>query len=207
MEKRRDMKKTIDTSGLACPKPVLMTKEALGENIETLIVIVDNPAARDNVSRFAEKQGCAINSVTEKGDKFEIEIAVSADVEVKPINASDYKCDLPASKGKAVFINSNCIGRGDDELGGNLMKAFIYSLNEVDNMPKSILFMNSAVKLCVEGAETLDNLKMLESKGVELLVCGTCLNFFGIAEKLKVGKVSNMYDIASELTSEATLTI
>ncbi len=201
------MKKTIDTSGLECPKPVLKTKEALSDGIEELIVIVDNPAAKENVSRFVEKQGYSIQDVKSIGSKFEIHVKGHGDSNAEAFNEDDYQCAIPISNGKAVFINSNCVGRGDDELGKNLMKAFIFSLNEVDNIPESILFMNSGVKLCVEGAETLENLQNLESKGIEILVCGTCLNFFGIAEKLKVGKVSNMYDIASVLTSKATLTI
>ena len=201
------MKKTIDTSGQACPKPVLMTKDALVENIDELVVVVDNPAAKENVSRFATKQGHTIKNIKDVGTKFEITILKVGNKEETEISAEEFNCAVLPSKGKTIFLSKNKVGEGDDELGQNLMKAFIYSLIEVKNTPSTIVFMNSAVRLCVEGAEALPNLQKLAESGVEMLVCGTCLNFFGIAEKLRVGNVSNMYDIATLLTSENTLTI
>ncbi|MBN2830425.1 MAG: sulfurtransferase-like selenium metabolism protein YedF [Candidatus Cloacimonetes bacterium] len=201
------MKKTIDASGQACPKPVLMTKDALETEVSDLTVIVDNPAAKENVSRFALKQGHQIKEVEEIGSKFQIRIIKSGENVSSELDPEDYTCEVVPAKGKTVFISKDKVGEGDDELGGNLMKAFIYSLNEVEKTPSMLIFMNSGVKLCVEGAETLPNLLKLEEKGIEMLVCGTCLNFFGIAEKLRVGKVSNMYDIASILTSERTISI
>jgi selenium metabolism protein YedF len=201
------MKKTIDTSGKACPQPVLMTKEALDAEVDELTVIVDNPAAKENVSRFVLKQGHQIQEIKEVGSNYQITIIKSGNAVSSEVAPEDYSCEVVPSKSKAIFVSKDKVGEGDDELGRNLMKAFIFTLNEVEKTPSHLIFMNSGVKLCIEGAEALPNLQKLEEKGVEILVCGTCLNFFGVAEKLRVGKVSNMYDIASILTAESTITI
>ena len=107
------------------------------------------------------------------------------------------------SGGVVLFIRSDTIGRGDDELGANLMTNFIYHLNEADKTPDCVILMNAGVKLAVEGSEFLDDLKQLESKGTEILACGTCLSFFEIKEKQRVGKASNMPEISKTLLEAA----
>ncbi len=205
--------KFVDGRNLACPKPVLLTKEAIS-NPETnnVEVIVDNQAALENVKRFLTNFGFEVSKVTTHtiNDKSEYRIqAKRTDTETidKDFDENDYPCPIPqgTSKGKTVFFKSQYLGLGDDELGALLMKAFIYTLNEVDNLPQRLLFMNSSVKLCIEDAITLENLQKLEAKGVDILVCGTCLDFFGLTDKLKVGKISNMYDIAGALTSDPSI--
>ncbi len=198
--------KSVDGRKLACPKPVLLTKEAISdESTNQVEVIVDNSAALENVKRFLVKFGFEVKDVQQKANDYHIfadrlEI-IDSDSE---FDVNEYPCPVPniANKGKTIFIKSEFLGIGDDKLGALLMKAFIYTLNEVDNQPVRLLFMNSGVKLCIENAITLDNLQKLEEKGVDILVCGTCLDFFGLSDKLKVGKVSNMYDIAGSLTSD-----
>ena len=105
-----------------------------------------------------------------------------------------------------VVISSQCMGEGDPELGTALMKSYIYALSQQDQLPSTILFYNSGVKLACQDAPTLEDLKSLEAQGVEILACGTCLNFYGLSEKLQVGSVTNMYVIAEKM-SQASLII
>lgn len=199
------MKLSIDARGLACPQPVIKTKKALEqEGVTQVDIVVDNPAARDNVSRFARNAGFDVESVTPEGDDFRIVI-----VEQDAVDEDSQPQILPPKAaeagGKVVFIASDVIGGGSDELGAKLMKAFCYALTEISVPPKGLIFMNAGVKLCVDGSAALGNLQTLAERGVEMLVCGTCLDFFGLSSSLKVGKVSNMYDIAEQLLGEGSV--
>jgi selenium metabolism protein YedF len=198
--------KSVDARALACPKPVLLTKDAISdEAVNQVEIIVDNSAALENVKRFLTKFNFEVKNVNQAGKDFHIFAdRLNATVADSDFDVNEYPCPVPTpqSKGKTVFIKSEYLGIGDDKLGALLMKAFIYTLNEVDNKPERLLFMNSGVKLCIEGAITLANLQQLEENGVDILVCGTCLDFFGLSSQIKVGKVSNMYDIAGSLTAD-----
>ena len=99
-----------------------------------------------------------------------------------------------------VVISTDRMGSGSDELGAILMKAFIHTLLDLDSMPDVMIFYNAGVKLAVEGSAVLDDLQVLAGRGVEILVCGTCVNFFEIADKVGVGIVSNMFDIAGTMS-------
>ena len=183
--------KEIDCRGMACPQPVLTVKKALEEMEQgEFILIVDNPAARDNVERFAQSQG-AIVGVEEKGNDFYLRIQKRS------------ACDLAASAQKAgkvvVYINSNLLGIGEEALGTILMRLFLKTLLDLKPIPSKLIFINSGVRLTAEGSEVLETLKTLSERGVEILSCGTCLDFYGLKEKLKVGIISNMYDIAQSL--------
>lgn len=105
------------------------------------------------------------------------------------------------ANGNVIFINKDRVGHGEDELGGMLMRAFLSNVSAVKPHPSHIVFMNSGVKLAVEGSEVLETLREIEEKGVELLVCGTCLNFFGIKEKLSVGRITNQNEAVKVFTS------
>ena len=98
-----------------------------------------------------------------------------------------------------LFICSDGIGRGDDELGSNLMLNFLHHLSEAERVPDHLVMMNAGVKLVTEGSEVIDSLKQLEEKGTKILACGTCLNFFGIQDKQRVGTASNMPEITNTL--------
>jgi len=205
--------KKVDARKLACPKPVLLTKEAISDKSTNQIeIIVDNSAALENVKRFLTNFGFEIQKVVSNIDNKNTDFhifanRVNAPVAETKFDVNEYPCPVPqtSSKGKTIFFKSEFLGIGDDKLGALLMKAFIYTLNEVDDQPERLLFMNSAVKLCIENAITLENLQKLEEKGVDILVCGTCLDFFGISDKLRVGKISNMYDIAGSLTNNSSV--
>ena len=186
--------KIIDCRGLSCPQPVIETKKTLESMKDGIIeVIVDNVAAKENVSRFARSQGCQVESA-EKGGNFNLKIT-----------KGDVRTDAGISEGSALkkqvvlLITSDQIGMGSEELGRVLMKTFINTLIETTPRPETIIFMNSGVKLAIEGSPVLESLDKLEKAGVNLLVCGTCLNYFEVKDKLKAGKVSNMYEIVEHM--------
>ena len=122
------------------------------------------------------------------------------------IQADICDCRPTAASDKVVVIRSNVMGEGDQELGKVLIKGFIYALSQQEELPKTILFYNGGAYLTCEGSASLDDLKELEHRGVKILTCGTCLNFYGLSEKLKVGEVTNMYEIA-ETMSKASLIV
>ena len=109
---------------------------------------------------------------------------------------------IPDQRGNTVIaIGTDCMGSGDDNLGATLMKGYIYAVSQQEELPKAILFYNGGAKLTVEGAVSVEDLKNMEAQGVEILTCGTCLNFYGLTDKLAVGTVTNMYNIVEKLTS------
>lgn len=185
------MSERIDARGLMCPQPVLMTKKKLEEiDSGTFNVIVDNKPSSQNVVRFAKNAGC-IAEVEEKDGTYIIHVTKGASRAVPDENTE---------KEIVVFIRSDTVGRGDDELGTILMRSFIPTLLEIDERPKKIVFMNSGVKLTAEGSPVLEHLQALEREGVVLLVCGTCLDFFGLKGKVKVGSISNMFELTTTLS-------
>ena len=98
-----------------------------------------------------------------------------------------------------VVLSSDCMGEGDEVLGRALMKGFIYALTSQEGLPDTVIMYNGGARLPVEGSESLEDLKLLESQGVEILTCGTCLNHYGLTEKLSVGGVTNMYVICEKM--------
>lgn len=185
----------IDARGLECPKPVLKTKEMLSETSKSFTILVDNEAARDNVSRFAASEGCTVD-ITEAGDCYLLSITPL----VNPCNVAEtVKPEMKQEKKKVVFISSDEIGRGEAELGKILVKSFLYACTESEETPSNIVLMNSGVKLATENEETIEHLQSLEKDGVGILICGTCLDFYGLKEKLRAGRISNMYEIQSIL--------
>jgi selenium metabolism protein YedF len=185
--------KTIDCTGKACPLPVIETKKALEEgHVDTLAVIVDNPTSRENVMRFLQSQGFSV-SVMEENKKHRIEAT-----------RGQSDGEIVKSENKLlVFIDGETVGRGSEELGQILMRSFLITLKELTPLPWRIIFINSGVKLAAEESPFLDPLNNLLTLGVEILCCGTCLDYYKLKEKLRVGRVSNMFEIASSFL-EAT---
>ncbi len=201
------MARTIDARGLPCPQPVLKTRKGLEETgWRTLEILVDADAARENVARMLESRGFPVE-ITEENGEYRI---VVANPEPVRDSESDRRNDMTSEARGApeqpsknvptepivVFIGSDRIGQGDDELGRILVNSFLYTLPETDIPPDALVLMNSGVKLAVHGSETLESLLKLEASGVKILVCGTCLDYFGLKDKLQAGIVSNMYDIS-----------
>ena len=178
----------LDAAGKACPIPVIMAKKELDNGTQDLSILVDGQTQIDNLTRLGKTYGREI-TVTPEGEKF---VATFADGDGN-IPESAHGFDEGSY---AVFFNKEGLGSGDAELGMNLAKMAIFTLSESENIPTYVLFMNGGVKLTT-GVEPqiIENLKTLIEKGTKVLVCGTCLNFFGIKEDCKVGTVSNMYDI------------
>jgi selenium metabolism protein YedF len=173
----------IDARGLPCPQPVIKTKKAL-EEIESgqITVLVDSPESRENVHRFARSQSCQV-AVREEGGVFYLDITK----EVSP------QTELKTGGGQVILITSDQLGVGDERLGEILMKAFLNTLWDYEPKPAKLLFINNGVRLTTEGSEVLETLELLEKKGVQIFSCGTCLEYYNLREKLRVGLVSNMY--------------
>jgi selenium metabolism protein YedF len=188
--------KSIDCRGLACPAPVLTTKETIeSENVNELAVMVDNEAAKQNVSRFLESQNFEV-TVTEEGTDFRVigkkgEGVVTESPKAEP--------EESAKKKIMVMVATDRIGHGDEELGAKLMANFLKTLKEMGNELWRLVFVNNGVKLTVEGSVVLDDLKELEGNGVRILVCGTCLDYFNLMDKKQVGETTNMLDIVTAM--------
>lgn len=179
----------IDCRGLACPQPVVTTKKALDQIEEgNLIVIVNNAVSSNNVERFVLSQGCSVE-VEEKGGEFHLHIR-------KAKIAEESK---RRSQKVVVYVNSQFLGVGEEALGTILIRSFFKTLLDSETKPFRMIFINSGVRLTSEGSEVLETLKSLSEMGVEILSCGTCLDFYGLKEKVKVGMISNMYDIVQSL--------
>ena len=194
------MSKVIDARGLECPRPVLETKKAL-QTESVITVIVDNRAARENVARLADKSGCRVR-VEEKSDGVYLHIEKSEDASAQEKTAEQPESEsyIACESGKLVlFIGSDTVGSGSDELGEILMRGLMHTLLETDPKPDIIALMNNGVKLAVSDSPVLDDLKTLASEGTEILVCGTCLNYFQLTDDVAVGEISNAYTIAETL--------
>lgn len=187
------MSKYIDAKGKNCPIPVVMVKQAMSDGETVFTVEVDNQTAVENLKRLADSQGFQV-SIQAQNSSFVLSFTKGDCVAApSPIPTEDY----------AIFVGRDTIGSGDRELGTNLMRMFFYTLVNSEVLPRSILFMNDGVKLPSLDEQVAEHLKALAAKGVDILVCGTCLNFYGVSEGLRVGTVSNMYDIVSQMQAAA----
>ncbi|MFR7663449.1 MAG: sulfurtransferase-like selenium metabolism protein YedF [Coprococcus sp.] len=202
------MLKVVNAMGDACPIPVVKTKNAIKELIGAGMVetLVDNEIAVQNLTKMAQQKNYGVRSEKLGENQYRVimtigESANEAGAEaVEEETTAEEICMPDGRKGnKVVVISSSYMGTGDDELGAVLMKGFIYALSQQDELPKTILFYNSGAKLACEMSPTLEDLMSLEANGVEILTCGTCLNHYGLTEKLKVGGVTNMYVITEKM--------
>lgn len=199
-----NVNKEIDARGQACPKPVIMTKKELDSiNEGTIVTIVDNEVAMNNVSKLAQSLGYEYK-VDKKSDK-EYTITIVKGESKEEAKEDVLVCSNINSGNKVVLFTSNTMGRGSEELGKILIKSFVYTLTESTPYPNTLLFYNSGVRLTCEGSEVLEDLKKLEKEGVEILSCGTCLDYYQIKDKLQVGQVTNMYTIYEKLRSAANI--
>lgn len=183
---------TLNCAGLKCPQPVINTKkffDSIAEGEAT--VIVDNEVARTNVEKFAESNGFTVSS-EEKEGLFNIHIVKKAGCEC--MNFSN-------DKSTCLVIGSEFLGNGDDKLGATLMKSYLFALSESDAVPTDMLFLNGGVKLTSEGSGCIESLNKLKERGVNISSCGTCLDFYGLKEKLLIGEITNMYAIVDKMAS------
>lgn len=191
------MRIELDAKGLACPKPVINTKKKL-DSIEQGVVevTVDNEIAKENILKLVKSMNLEANVLKTEKDSICIEIIKGENVIIEE-KSQESLADT------CIFINSDKMGTGNDELGQVLIKGYIYTLTESKPYPKSILFVNSGIKLTTENEATVENLKILQDAGVEILSCGTCLDYYGLKEELKVGTVTNMYTIVESMNNSS----
>jgi selenium metabolism protein YedF len=183
----------VDARGLDCPQPVILTNKAFDE-VDKLTTIVDNEVARENVSKLARSKGFSIEIEEKEGD-FHLHLTRDESVIEQTF------CSPFVTGPTVLLIASDSIGRGSEELGQNLMTTFVQVLHEIKPQPEVIIFMNSGVKLVAKGSKVVEDLRSFEDHGTELLACGTCLGYYDLKEKVAVGKISNMFEIASVLFS------
>ena len=200
---------TVDAMGDACPIPVIKTKKALAElnGSGELEVFVDNEIAVQNVSKMAANAGGDVASEQISEGKYRVTIRLAGDgtagerdTEEKAEEKQAEKTAEKEKKHTIVVVSSDRMGSGNDELGKVLIKGFIFVVTQLDELPEQMLFYNGGAVLTCEGADTLEDLKNLEAQGVEILTCGTCLDYYGLKEKLQVGSVTNMYAIVEAMS-------
>ena len=201
------MEKMIDCKGMACPLPVVNAKKASEELSagDVLTVLVDNEIAVQNLTRFAEHKGFGV-SAEKKADSEHAVIMTISGATAEKVKEEEISCAMDSRrKGMLVVLSANTMGTGDVKLGTSLMKAFVFALTKQEQLPDTILCYNTGAYLTCEGADTLEDLKLLESEGVTILTCGTCLDFYDLKEKLAVGSVTNMYDIVERMENAAQI--
>lgn len=221
------MRKSIDARGMQCPLPVIETKKALKDLTDGMVeVFVDNEIAVQNLAKMAKQMKLMFTSEKITQDHYAVRIEIT-DQEKEVVNhqnnnsnqdvQSNSSQDItlvstidqgnPDSREESTIIvlSSDHMGEGNEQLGKTLMKGFIYALTELEKLPEKIILYNGGAKLSVEGSDSLEDLKLLEGQGVEILTCGTCLNFYEISDKLSVGSVTNMYAIAEMMTNASKI--
>lgn len=199
------MKKEIDARGENCPRPFIMTKKALDDReIRKIVTIVDNEIAKENVCKLVKSQDLDYKVRKEDND-FYIEIEKVEVLGEKQVSKEENDNKL---NNNVIAFTKDKLGEGNDELGEVLIKGYIYTLTELEEKPKSLLFLNGGILLTTKESHVVDDLKKLEDMGVEILSCGTCLDYYGLADELKVGEVANMYLIANAMNeAENTITL
>jgi len=193
---------TVDCLGMTCPQPLMAIRKVLESDApERLMVMVDDEAALENVSRYLSVAGYEVHSARIAG-VWTVSAALGASA-VKVPAAGDQPCPAPSSAGEGhkvvVFLSSDTLGAGDDLLGAKLMANFLKTLPELGHDLWRIVCVNGAVRLASADSPQVDALKALEAAGASILVCGTCLEFFGLLEKKAVGQTTNMLDVVTSL--------
>ena len=198
--------KTLDARGLGCPQPVILAKKAL-EQDDRILVLVDDEIALENIKRMGINAGCDIQADRQADGTYQIHLSKAGGSPATTDQDALAACgSAPPPQGPFVVVFSeNRMGHGNDELGWVLIRAFIHTLGQQELKPDAMIFYNTGVKLTVKDSEAIDDLKLLAESGVEILVCGTCTNYFAITEEVAVGTISNMYDIAGLMSRAGRL--
>lgn len=194
----------VNAIGDSCPIPVVKTKKAMDkvDRPETIEVLVDNETAVQNVSKMAASQGAAVTSEKRGEKEYKVTIrmkgaAVEKKEEVSFAGGGDSKT--------VVVVSSDRMGSGNDELGRVLLKGFLFAVTQLETLPETMLFYNGGATLTCEGSDSLEDLKSLEDQGVRIMTCGTCLDYYGLKEKLAVGTVTNMYSIVETMADASKI--
>lgn len=189
---------TVNAMGDNCPIPVIKTKKAMQAltGPETIEVLVDNEIAVQNVTKMAASCGGQVSSEKIGDGEFKITIQMEG---APKAEGEEVSCMPDARENTVVVVSSDRMGSGNDELGKVLIKGFIFAVTQLDTLPKTMLFYNGGATLTTEGSDSLEDLKSLEAQGVEIMTCGTCLDYYGLKDKLAVGTVTNMYSIVETM--------
>lgn len=189
---------TVNAMGDNCPIPVIKTKKAIAAltGPETIEVLVDNEIAVQNVTKMASGSGGKVTSEKLGDAEFKVTIEMEGAPEADEAEAV---CVPDARDNTVVVVSSDRMGSGNDELGKVLIKGFIFAVTQLDTLPKTMLFYNGGATLTTEDSDSLEDLKALEAQGVEIMTCGTCLDYYGLKDKLAVGTVTNMYSIVETM--------
>ncbi|MCI5221098.1 MAG: sulfurtransferase-like selenium metabolism protein YedF [Candidatus Electrothrix sp. AR4] len=196
-------KKTIklDCQGLSCPQPVIKTKDALEQGNRIVEVTVDNEAAKNNITRFAEDRNCSVTVSGAVNGCWTLLVRAGSKVCHRKQNPAEYSCASAGSSDLVYVISSASMGQGNDELGWALLQTYIQTIEKVKPLPLKILFYNGGVRLVAEQSGALKALDALQNQGVEILACGVCLDFYDLTSSIQVGKISNMYEIMSTVNN------
>ncbi|WP_312943180.1 sulfurtransferase-like selenium metabolism protein YedF [Oscillibacter sp.] len=192
---------TVNAVGEECPIPVVKATKALGSMKEagTLEILVNNDVAVQNLRRMAARYHFSMR-VESRGDGVSaVEMDVTGPVSPISLETTGDLCGLPSTGNVVVAVDTDVMGRGSEELGKTLMKGFLFAVSQLPSLPKTVLFYNGGAQLTCRGSASLEDIKALAAKGVDIRTCGTCLNFYGLTDKLEVGNVTNMYEIVESL--------
>jgi selenium metabolism protein YedF len=195
---------TIDARGLSCPQPVILARKAI-EKDDLVDVLVDNKEAVENIKRMSAKTGCSFSTEEKEAGIFLVHLKKEGTINQEEGAMKECSPGITQEGPLVIVFSENAMGRGKQELGQVLIKAFIHTLCQRKTMPDSMIFYNTAVLLAVNGSEVMEDLKQMAEAGVEILVCGTCTNYFGVTKDVGVGVISNMYDIADKMCEAGRL--
>lgn len=194
----------IDARGLSCPQPVIMARKAI-EQADLVDVLVDNREAVENIMRMARKSGCSMSVEEHEAGTFLVHLKKEGPLNPEAGTVNECHTGTAQECPLVIAFSEDTMGRGNRELGQVLIKAFIHTLCQRKPMPDAMIFYNAGVLLTVNGSDVIEDLRQLAAAGVEILVCGTCANYFGVTKEVGAGVISNMYDIADAMCGAARL--
>ena len=189
----------IDCLGMPCPQPVLHAKQALDEGARCIEVLVDNEASKNNVARFGRSQGHGVQAVDRGDSLFAVTIIAGGEQSKAPFAAEDYQCPVPQPLKMLYVIAADTMGRGSEQLGWALLQTYVQTIKDVRPLPHKIVLYNSGVRLVATESGALEALRSLQAAGVEILACGTCLDFYQLKSAIQVGQISNMHEIMTAM--------
>lgn len=189
----------IDCLGMPCPQPVLRAKQALEEGARCIEVLVDNEASKNNVARFGRSQGHEVQTVDRDSSLFAVTIIANGKQSDTPLVTEDYQCQVPKPLKMLYVIAADTMGRGSEQLGWALLQTYVQTIKDVRPLPSKIVLYNSGVRLVATESGALEALRSLQAAGVEILACGTCLDFYQLKSAIQVGQISNMHEIMTAM--------
>ena len=194
-------KVTVNAVGEECPIPVVKATKALGAMKEagTLEILVNNDVAVQNLRRMAAGYHLSMRVEERENSVSAVVMDVTGPISPIALETTGDLCGLPSDRSFVVAVDTDVMGRGSEELGKTLMKGFLFAVSQLPSLPKTVLFYNGGAHLTCRGSASLEDIKALADKGVDIRTCGTCLNYYGLTDKLEVGSVTNMYEIVETL--------